>query len=171
VLFVIDYAMLGAWFEIASGHDGRSIIVTAVSALVLAIVITGIIAVVRRRDQAIAGTRQRDDWVMIVRALHTGDAPSNASFDQGLRTLAAKRRVDLRRLPWLFSSMTLLCLVVTVMLPDARSIVLTCLLGLASLGTWRDRVRGSARLTRLAETLQSRSSSTPFTPTRSPRTQ
>jgi hypothetical protein len=44
----------------------------------------------------------------------------NTSFDKGLQTLAAKRRVDMRRIPWLFSAFTLLCLSVTVPWPDAH---------------------------------------------------
>jgi Flp pilus assembly protein TadB len=156
VLFVIRYVFLFAWLLIGSGHDGRSIIGAAVGALFLAAVITVAAALSRRQERRIAGAEDRDDWVTVVRALGTGQAPANTAFDPGLQILAAKRRTDLRRMPWLITALTLLVLAVTLLSPDPGVIALTCVAGLVTVVTWTDRVRGSRRLARLTAELRSR---------------
>jgi hypothetical protein len=156
VQFVIRYVVVLAWLLIVWGDDGRSIIGAAVGALLMASWTTVVVVLSRRRDRRIAGTRERDDWAMVVRALWTGDAPANTSFDKGLQALAAKRRTDIRRMPWLVITLTLLLLVVTTSSPDAGSIALTCVFGLLVVLTWTDRVHGDRRLARLMETLRSR---------------
>jgi Flp pilus assembly protein TadB len=156
VLFVIRYVFLFAWLLIDSAHDGRSIIGAAVSALFLAAVVTVAAALSRRRDRRIARAEERDDWVTVVRALWTGQAPANTAFDPGLRALAAKRRTDLRRLPWLVTALTLLLLAVTHLSPDPGVIALTCVAGLLTVLSWTDRVRGSHRLARLMAELRTR---------------
>jgi Flp pilus assembly protein TadB len=94
--------------------------------------------------------------VTVVRALGTGQAPANTAFDPGLQVLAAKRRTDLRRMPWLITALTLLVLAVTLLSPDPGVIALTCVAGLVTVVTWTDRVRGSRRLARLTAELRSR---------------
>jgi hypothetical protein len=156
VQFVIRYVVVFAWLLIAWEHDGRSIIGAAGFALFMAFGTTVLVALSRRHDRRIAGTRERDDWAMVVRALWTGDAPANTSFDKGLQALAAKRRTDIRRLPWLVIALTPLLLAVTLLSPDAGSIALTCVFGLLIVLTWMDRVHDSRRLARLTEALRSR---------------
>jgi hypothetical protein len=156
VRFVIIYAIFVTFVLIGAEHDERSIIGTAVGALFVTAVVMGVVALNHRRDLRIAGAEDKDDWITVVRALCTGDAPANTSFDKGLQVLAAKRRTDIRRLPWLFTAITSLVLVVTIASPDAGLILATCLSGLVSVLTWTDRVRDSRRLDRLVEALRSR---------------
>jgi hypothetical protein len=156
VLFLIGYAFFVAVVLITSEHDERSIIGVAVGGVFVISLTTGLIALFRRRDRRIAGAEDWDAWVTVVRALSTGDAPANTSFDEGLRALAAKRRTDLRRIPWLVIALTLLVLAETLLSPDAGLIALTCVFGLLNVLTWMDRVRGSRRLARLTEALRSR---------------
>jgi hypothetical protein len=156
VLFLIGYAFFVAVVSITSEHDERSIIGVAVGGVFVISLTTGLIALSRRRDRRIAGAEDWDAWVTVVRALSTGDAPANTSFDKGLQMLAAKRLTDVRRLPWLFTAFTPIPLVLAIASPDTGLILVTCLCGLTSVLTWMDRVRGSARLTRLAEALRSR---------------
>lgn len=157
VLFVIRYVIVFfTWLLINSEYDGRSIIGTAVGALALVSATTVVAALIRRQDRRIAGARERDDWVMVVRALWTGQAPANTSFDKGLQALAARRRTDTRRLPWLVIALMLLSLAVTLLSPDAGMIALTCVFGLLTVYTCADSVRGSRRLARLTDELRSR---------------
>ena len=160
--FVIRYVVMFAWLLIAGEPDGRSIIGATVGALFMASGTTVLVAFSRRQERRIAGAKERDDWVMVVRALWTGEAPANTSFDKGLQALAAKRRTDIRRLPWLVIALTLLLLAVTLLSPDAGMMALTCVFGLLTAHTWTDRVRGSRRLAHLTEALRSRQ--TPASP-------
>jgi len=156
VLFVIRYVIFVAWLVIGEAHDGRSITGVAVGAVFVVSAATVATAFSRRQDRRIAGVEEQDDWVMVVRALWTGQAPANTSFDKGLRALAAKRRTDIRRLGWLVIAFTLLLLAVTLLSPDAGLIVLTCIFGLLAVYTLTDGVRGSRRLARLMDELRSR---------------
>jgi hypothetical protein len=159
VLFVVNCVYVGVWVVVlsVSDHDDRSITKTVIVGLFVASSITGMGILIRRGDQRVAGTRDHDDWAVVVRALWTGDAPADTSFDEGLQILAAKRFVDVRRMPWVLSTVTALALVVTISWPGPGSIALTCGSGLVSLFLWRERAQRSPRLVRLAETLRSRS--------------
>jgi hypothetical protein len=156
IRFAISYVLFVTVALIASDRDERSVIAVAVGSLFVTSAAIGLAALTRRRDRRIAGAEDGDDWTTVVRALCTGNAPADTSFDKGLQILAAKRRTDVRRLPWVFTTLTLLALVVTIASPDAGLIVVTCLCGLVSVLTWTDFVRDSRRLDRLAETLRSR---------------
>jgi cell division protein FtsW (lipid II flippase) len=124
--------------------------------LVVVSATTVVAALIRRQDRRIAGARERDDWVMVVRALWTGRAPANTSFDKGLQVLAARRRTDTRRLPWLIIAFALLSLALTLLSPDVGTIALTCVFGLLTVYICTDSVRGSRLLARLMDELRSR---------------
>jgi hypothetical protein len=157
VLFVVNCVIVGVLGIAISDYEDRPIIQGVVLILIMASWITGVEVLVRRREQRVTGTRDHDDWTVVVRALWTGDAPADTSFDKGLQTLAVKRWTDVRRKPWVISALTVLVLIVAIVSPGVGSIVLTCAGGLLSLSFWRERVQRTPRLAHLAETLRSRS--------------
>jgi hypothetical protein len=157
VLFAVNCVIVGVLGIAISDYEDRPIIRGVVFVLIMASWITGVGVLVRRREQRVAGARDHDDWTVVVRALWTGDAPADTSFDKGLQTLAIKRWTDVRRTPWLISAFTVPVLIVAIVSPGVGSIVLTCAGGLLSLSFWRERAQRTPRLARLEETLRSRS--------------
>ena len=157
VLFAFNCVVVGMMAIAISDYDDQPIVHRVVFVLIMACLITGVVVFVRRREQRVAGARDRDAWTVVVRALWTGDAPADTSFDKGLQTLAVKRWTEVRRAPWMSSTFTALFLIVTIFSPGIGSIALTCLGGLLTVSYWRERVQRTPRLARLAETLRSRS--------------
>jgi hypothetical protein len=157
VLFAVNCVLVGVLGIATSGYDDRPITHRVVLVLIMAAWITGIGVFVRRGEQRVTGARGHDDWTVVVRALWTGDAPADTSFDKGLQTLAVKRWTDVRRTPWMISALTVLPLIAAIVSPGIGSIGLTCAGGLLSLSFWRERAQRTPRLARLAETLRSRS--------------
>jgi hypothetical protein len=88
--------------------------------------------------------------------MYTGHAPADTSLDEGLLTMAGKRRTELRRWPWIISVMALLFLVFAIAQPQANLILGAVLSGTLSIDTWIERVQGVPRLSRLEETLRAR---------------
>jgi hypothetical protein len=155
-LFVVCLVVCATLFWLATGHDERSIVVGLVFGLFVAGVGTAAVAVARRREQARTGIGAGAGWSAAIRAMLTGDAPADASLDEGLLTMVTRRRTQLRRLPWIFSVMALLYLVFAIRQPHADTIVIAALWSALSVVNWIQRVRDAPRLARLEETLRAR---------------
>jgi hypothetical protein len=156
VHFALVFVTGSLFFWLSTDHDGRSTIAALGFGLFVAAVGTACVAVARRREQARIGVKGPADWSALIRAMYTGHAPADTSLDEGLLTMAGKRRTELRRWPWIISVMALLFLVFAIAQPQANLILGAVLSGTLSIGTWIERVQGVPRLSRLEETLRAR---------------
>ena len=130
--------------------------------LLFGILMTSIFAVMQRRDQTAAGGQPVGRDIAVLRALRTGEAPSDPTLDQALRGLIARRRAQLRTAarvsPLLFGSLGVFSLLLAVADQSGAWVLMAgVFLGFVALARWSS-ARGAARITTLEAQLNARSS-------------
>jgi hypothetical protein len=133
--------------------------------LLFGILMTSFIAVMQRRDRTAAGGQPVSRNIAVLRAIRTGEAPSDPTLDQALRGLLARRRAQRRMAaivsPLLFGTLGVFSLLLAVADQSGVWVLMAgVFLGFVAFARWLS-VRGAARNSTLEAQLNARSSFNP----------
>lgn len=151
VLAVSGVTLLGLW-----GYRDRSLIGVVVLSLGVALAVTAGSALGRRREQATTGVSTREDRIMLMRAMQTGEAPPDRAFDQALLRTVTKRRAAYRHLPWYFTIIALMQSVLAIAGHQTFWVVLVCLWVVLTACAWAEWASTKKPLARLEQALRER---------------
>jgi hypothetical protein len=154
--FLVIFAGIALILPLFFGHERRAIIAASGIGLATALAVTVLVRIVRLRQWAITGASEREDKMMVIRAMQTGEPPADPSFDSGLLTLVTKRRARNRLSPWFPTVMAVLYMPLAIMGRQAHSIAFACGWTALAVFAWTERVRDRDRLARLEENLRGR---------------